>query len=82
MSPLPALDEASLRAEDARLPDLAARAGHAAYLRALNTFGQVIEAVDGHLVETSADGSRRVIRALKPAVTVTCGLTLVRRHHR
>jgi hypothetical protein len=82
MPPLTALDEDSLQAEDARLPDLAARAGHAAYLRALKAFGQVIEAVDGQLVETSSDGSRRVIRALKPAMKVPCGLTLVRRQHR
>ncbi len=82
MTPQPPLDEAALQDDDARLPDLAARAGHAAYLRALHTFGRVVEAVDGHLVETSADGTRRVIRALKPAVSVTCGMTLVRRHGR
>ena len=73
------LDDAAMQADDARLPELAARAGRTAYQRALQESGKVIEAFNGQLVETSADGTRRVIRALRPQVPVQRGLTLVRR---
>ena len=58
------LDESAMAALESHIPELAEDAVRRAYLQALTREGQVIEAIDGNLVATSADGSRRIIRPL------------------
>lgn len=76
------LDETAMQALEARIPELAETAVRRAYYQALSTDGKVIEAVDGQLVETSADGRQRVIRTLKTPLPVQPGLRLSRRNAR
>lgn len=75
-----ALDETAMQALEAHIPELAETAVRRAYYQALSTDGKVIEAVDGRLVETSADGQQRVIRTLKAPLPVRPGLRLTRRN--
>ncbi len=65
---------------EAHIPELAQDAVRRAYLQALTTSGQVIEAVEGQLVATSADGNQKVICSLenKP-VPVSLGARRVRK---
>jgi hypothetical protein len=74
-----ALDETAMQALEAHIPELAETAVRRAYYQALSTDGKVIEAVNGRLVETSADGQQRVIRTLKAPLPVQPGLRLSRR---
>lgn len=59
-----ALDESAMAALEAHIPELAEDAVRRAYLQAMTREGQVIEALEGNLVATSADGSRKIIRPL------------------
>jgi hypothetical protein len=78
MKPHEVLSEDAMLAAEADFPRLAARAGRAAHERALRT-GAVVKAVNGAVVEQSADGSVRVLHALPPKTPVKKGLVLVRR---
>jgi hypothetical protein len=73
------LDEASMLTMEARIPDLAEVALRKAYYDALTVSGKVLEAIDGQLVATYADGHREVIRALRPPVAVHCGMKMTLR---
>ncbi|AZP14405.1 hypothetical protein EJN92_03865 [Undibacterium parvum] len=72
------MNEQSMQAMEARIPELAGNAVRRAYYQALTTSGKVKEAVNGRLVETSADGSQRLIRTLRVPVAVVPGSKRVR----
>ncbi|WP_417069642.1 hypothetical protein [Niveibacterium terrae] len=76
------LSEKSTQAMESRIPELAVSAVRQAYFRALTTSGKVVEAVNGKLVETSAEGGQREIRELSSApVPVAAGSKRVRGLH-
>lgn len=72
------LDERAMQLADAQIPELAGSAVKRAYYRALTISGTVVEAVDGKLVETSIEGSRRVLGDLPPSTPVIPGSKRVR----
>ena len=76
-SPSPISEESMLRLE-ASIPMLAGNAFQKAYLHALTTTGKVIEARNGQLIETTAEGAVRVIRDIPKPMAVTIGTTRVR----
>lgn len=72
------LNEESMRCMEARIPELAGNAVRRAYLQALTTSGKVVEARNGQLIETTAEGSFRVIRSIAKPIAVTMGTKRVR----
>lgn len=72
------LDEKSMRQLEARIPELADKALKQAYSKALTSGSKVLEAVNGKLVESSSDGTTRVIKLLHPPVAVAMGSKRVR----
>lgn len=79
MNPLIALDEAAMQSAEARIPELAAQAVRQARQQALKTSGKVVETFNGQLVETYADGHRRVLRDLPPSIRIQPGTVFKRR---
>jgi hypothetical protein len=79
MIPLVPLDEAAMQSAEARIPELAVQAVRQARQQALKTSGKVVETFNGQLVETFADGHRRVLRDLPPPIPVQPGTVLKRR---
>jgi hypothetical protein len=73
------LDEKSIRRLEEQIPQLASQALRRAYVAALASGNNVLEAINGKLVETSPDGSMRVIRSLPPPTQVVLGSKRVRR---
>ena len=73
------LSEKSMLAMESQIPELAGGAVKRAYYQALTTGWKVLEAVNGKLVETSADGEQRVIRDLQTPVPVVVGSNRIRR---
>jgi len=69
------LTEESMQFLEAGIPKLAEGAFQQAYYQALTTSGKVMRAVNGKLVETHADGSETVIRAIHGPFKVTAGAT-------
>lgn len=67
------LTEQAMRTMEACIPELAGNAVKRAYYQALTTSGKVLEAVNGELVETSAEGSFRVIRHLSAPTPIIPG---------
>lgn len=67
------LNEKTMQVMEAHIPELAGNAVKQAYYRALTTSGKVLEAVNGKLVETSAEGGQRVIRSLPAPMAVEPG---------
>lgn len=65
-------EQAMQRLEEA-IPDLAGPAFRRAYLNALSSGGKVLVAVGGQLMEVSADGQERVIKALPKPTPVVPG---------
>lgn len=59
---------------EAHIPELAGSAFARAYYQALTTSGKVLEARDGLLEETSAEGQIRVIRSIAKPLTVEVGV--------
>ena len=72
------MSEESMQRMEARIPELAGSAVKRAYLQALTTSGKVIEARNGQLNETTAEGTVRVIRSIAKPVAVTMGAKRVR----
>ena len=64
------LSEQAMQLLERNIPELAGGAFQRAYQLALSSDGKVLEAVNGQLVETSADGTQRVVKklSLKPAI--------------
>lgn len=67
------LDEKTMEALESKIPKLAEGAVKQAYVQALVTSGSVLEAVDGQLVETYADGTVKVLKNLPPPTKVELG---------
>jgi len=76
-----ALSEQAMLRMERGIPELAGGAFKRAYQHALSSGGKVVEAVGGRLVETSADGTRRVLKTLPKPTLVTLGAkrVLIRR---
>ena len=72
------MSEEYMQSMEARIPELAGSAVKRAYLQALTTSGKVIEARNGQLIETTAEGTVRVIRSIDKPVAVTMGTKRVR----
>lgn len=72
------LDEATLQHLESRIPELAKGAVQQAQARALTLHGKVIEAVDGQLRETTAEGTSRLIGSVPAPTPVRIGLKRVR----
>lgn len=72
------MSEESMQRMEARIPELAGSAVKRAYLQALTISGKVIEARNGQLIETTAEGTMRVIRSIAKPVAVTMGTKRVR----
>ncbi len=72
------LSEKSMQAMEARIPELASHAVHRAYYQALTTSGKVLEAINGILVETTAEGEHKEIRRLSSPTAVLPGSRRVR----
>ena len=75
------LSEKSMQIMEERIPELASHAFRLAYYRALTTGAAVLEAVDGSLVETTADGERKVLRKLPSPTQIEPGSRRVRARH-
>lgn len=67
------LTEETMKVLEAGIPKLAEGAFQRAYYQALTTSGKVMRAVNGNLVETHADGTETVLRAINSPVKVTMG---------
>ncbi|SEJ69662.1 hypothetical protein SAMN04244572_04934 [Azotobacter beijerinckii] len=67
------LNEKAMRALESSIPELASGAVRQAYIRALAAGSTVVEVIDGQLVESRPDGSRKVLKTLAPAIHVTPG---------
>ncbi len=72
------MSEESMQRMEARIPELAGSAFKLAYLQALTTGGKVIEARQGQLIETTAEGTVRVIRSIERPTQVRVGERRVR----
>ena len=72
------LDEQVMSYLEARIPELAEGAVKQAYCKNLAAGRKVVEAVNGQLVESSPDGSTRVIKPLEAPTPVVPGQRLVR----
>jgi hypothetical protein len=72
------MSEKSMQRLEAHIPELACMTFKLAYLQALTTRGKVIEARQGQLIETTAEGGVRVIRALAKPTQVRMGEKRVR----
>lgn len=71
-----ALSEKAIRNLEGQIPDVAAGATHAAFLRALAAGHTVLKVEGAHIVESTADGSKRVVGEAKPRRKVTVGEVL------
>lgn len=67
------MSEESMQRMEAHIPELAGAAVKRAYWQALTTTGKVLEARNGQLVETTAEGSVRVMRNIAKPILVTVG---------
>ena len=76
---IPPMSEARMLKAEARIPELAARAGKAAHARALKVRGSVVMAEKGLLVRVHSNGDRQVLGELPPALEVKPGQVLKRK---
>jgi hypothetical protein len=67
------MSEQELQAIETKIPSLAKQAFRNAYAKALKVRGHVLVVKDGHLGESSADGSFKIVRPLKAPVHVVMG---------
>ncbi|MFZ4855827.1 MAG: hypothetical protein ACOYL3_05465 [Desulfuromonadaceae bacterium] len=72
------LDEQSMSNLERRIPELAEGAVKQAYCKTLASGRRVVEAINGQLVESSSDGTSRVLRPLPVPTCVTPGQRRVR----
>lgn len=70
------LSEKAIQNLEAQIPDIAAGATHAAFIRALASGHTVVNVEGTHIVESKADGSVRVVGEAKPRHKVTVGEVL------
>lgn len=72
------LDENSMSNLEKRIPELAEGAVKQAYCKTLASGRRVIEAINGQLVESSPDGTTRVLKPLPAPTPVIPGQKRVR----
>lgn len=72
------LDEKSMSNLERRIPELAEGAIKQAYCKTLASGRRVIEAINGQLVESSPDGTTRVLKSLPVPTPVVPGQKRVR----
>ncbi|MDO9159966.1 MAG: hypothetical protein Q7U45_10995 [Burkholderiaceae bacterium] len=72
------MTEEAMLALEANIPKLARGAFERAYFDALTQSGKVMRAINGQLVETYADGTEQVLRAIHAPVKVAVGTRLTR----
>ncbi|MDR3413631.1 MAG: hypothetical protein P4L87_22200 [Formivibrio sp.] len=72
------LSEKAMQRMEKSIPELAGGAFKRAYHHALSTSGKVVEAANGKLVETSVDGTQRVIKSLPAPTPVQLGAKRIR----
>ena len=80
MTPSSAMNEESMQRMEAFIPMLAHIAVQRARWHALAVSGKVVEARDGQLIESYADGTVRVIRAIARPMAVAMGTKRFRAH--
>lgn len=73
MTPPTAMSEEAMQRMEAFIPVLAHIAVQRARGHALATSGRVVEARDGQLIETAANGTVRVIRTIAKPMAVAVG---------
>ena len=73
MTPRTAMSEESMQRMEALIPKLAHIAVQRARRQALATSGKVVEARNGQLIESYADGMVRLIRTIAKPVAVAVG---------
>ena len=73
------IDEKVMSSLESHIPELAEGAVKRAYFRTLTSGRNVVEAVDGKLIETYPDGTSSEIRTLNEPTAVTPGQKLNRR---
>ena len=73
MTPSSAMNEESMQRMEAFIPMLAHIAVQRARWHALAVSGKVVEARNGQLIETAADGTVRVIRTIAKPMVVAMG---------
>ncbi len=74
------LDEQTMNKRENRIPQLAESAVRKARTRTLTSGRNVVEAIDGKLIESYPDGSCKVIRSLAAPIPVAPGQKLLRRY--
>lgn len=79
MKPKNLLSEKALQSLEANIPKMAQAAFSQAHLNALTISGKVLQASDGKLVELSAEGAVRFIKAIEPPFQVQTGIKRTRR---
>jgi len=67
------LDEETVLNLERRIPELAEGAVKQAYCKALASGRNVVEAVDGQLIESHPDGSSTVLKKIKAPIPVSPG---------
>jgi hypothetical protein len=77
-----AVSESDMQQFDDQIPEFAQRALRTAREQALAAGATVLEAINGELVETSPDGSRRFIKSLPAPYKVAPGAKRIRRINR
>jgi len=73
------INERTMSAREKRIPELAEDAVKNARSRTLQSGRNVLEAVDGKLVVTHPDGSRKVLKSLAAPITVVPGQKIIRK---
>ena len=73
------LSEQAMQSLEVQIPLLAGPAFQRAYYQALTQSGKVLEAINGQLVATLADGDARVIRLLHTPLQVSVGMKRTRK---
>lgn len=74
------LDENAMSYLEKRIPELAEGAVKQAYCKTLTSGRRVVEAINGNLVESSPDGTSKVLKTLAAPTAVVPGQRRVRVH--
>jgi hypothetical protein len=72
------LDEKSMSNLEQRIPELAEGAVKLAYCKTLTSGRRLIEAINGQLVESSPDGTTRILKSLPTPTPVVPGQIRIR----
>lgn len=73
------LDEKAMSFQEEKIPELAEGAFKRAYYQSLAAGNTVIEAINGELVETAPDGSRKVLKRLPKPIEIAPEQSKIRR---